>query len=106
MFILADYTFFCINDEVQRLMSKLKIQDIPHLEVASNNPTGGKKIEVRKDFGIDKDKFKAAGLFEFEADITANPKSGEFGIDYGYLYGTVVALGKNSNVAIGGGVST
>ena len=87
-------------------MSKLKIKDIPHLEVATSNLMGGGKIEVRKEFSIDRDKFKAAGLFEFEANITANPKSGNFGIDYGYLYGTVVALGKDSNVAIGGGVST
>lgn len=86
-------------------MSKLKIKDIPHLDTATSDPVGGAKFGVRDEFYIGQDKFKAAVLLDFQADITADPKKGNFNVDYGYIYGTVLAIGKNSSVELGGGVS-
>ena len=87
-------------------MSKLKIKDISHLDVATSDPKGGGRFGVRDEFQIDEDKFKVGILFDFQANIKANPKSGQFDVDYGYLHGAVVALGKNAGVSLGGGVST
>jgi hypothetical protein len=86
-------------------MSKLKIKDIPYLEAANSNLTGGARFGVRDEFYIGENKFKAAILFDFQADLTIKPKQGKFGTDYGYIYGAVVGVGKNATVSLGGGVS-
>ena len=83
-------------------MSNLKIQDIPHLDVATFNPVGGIELSLSDSFGNGSGKyFSYAGFLDFKAKI--EPKKGN--TDFGYVYGFAAAVGNDSYTSAEGEVS-